>query len=290
MMSPQALRGQITKLNNQLAKLKPGETLVRENLHIEAYHGAEGISTSKIKLFLECPAKYHAKYVAKTLEEKSKAAFDLGKAAHGLILEPEVFLSDFCVQPDYIKVRRGKQWDEFQAANEGKTIITRQHWDDCHAMRDAVARNPFGKRMLSGGKAEVSFFKRDEETDLIIKCRSDYWIDDVMVDVKTCQSSEPHKFGRHAKQFGYHIQDSLYRDVSGVDEFAFVAIESSAPFVTTAPVMFDDEARELGHLLYRRAVTGIREAMDFDLWPGYTTEPVTIGLKSWEREELEKVA
>lgn len=287
-MKPAILKGQITKLNKRLAALKPGELLVIENLHNDVYHGCEGVSTSKIKVFLECPAKYRAMFITKEIEREDKAVFDLGSAAHGLILEPEHFHRDFVLQPDYIDVRRGRKWDAFCEVNQDRTVLTKQQWEFCHAMRQSVERHPFGSRLLTGGKAEVSYFKCDEETGLIIKCRPDYKLEDLIVDVKTCASSEPAQFARTALRLGYHIQDAVYRDIIGCGEFTFVAVESVKPFVVTAPITCTPRAHGLGYEEYRRAVTGIREAMDFDLWPGYTTEPVEIDLQPWQLNQLEE--
>lgn len=275
-MKPSIVKGQITKLNKRLESLEVGERIVIENLHNDVYHGCEGISASKLKVFIECPAKYQALYITHEIERESNATFDVGSAAHSLCLEPENFNQEFILQPAYIDVRRGKKWDSFVEVHKDKTVLTKDQWDYCHAMRDAVARHPFSSRLLKGGKAEVSYFVRDEETGLIVKCRTDYRLDDLIVDLKTCRSSEPKKFARDAVRLGYHVQDALYRDVTGLEHFAFVAVESEKPFVVTAPITCSDNARQLGHLEYRQALKGIRDSLDFNMWPGYTTEPVEI--------------
>lgn len=288
-MNPSVIKGQITKLNKRLAELKPGELLVKENLHAEVYHGCDGVSNSKLKLYLECPAKYKARYITGEAPQKETKAFDLGKAAHCLILEPELFHSEFVRQPDDIKVRRGKKWDEFKAAHEGMVVLTGDDWEACQRIRDSVERSHFGAKLLNGGKAEVSYFKRDEETGLVIKCRADYLLGDLLVDVKTAVSAHPDEFSRKAKQLGYHLQDAIYRDIAGLDEFAFLAVEKEPPYVVTAPILFDADARRLGLLKYRRALNDLAESIEFDHFPGYTSEPVVVGLKPWEQSELEKL-
>lgn len=287
-MKESVLKGLITKLNKQLEALKPGEVLIKKNLHSEVYHGAIGVSNSKLKMFISCPRKYQAMYITGEMERKESKVFDIGKAAHGLILEPEKFHSEFISQPDSIAVRRGKEWDAFKDANKDKTIITADDLTHCQGMRRSVERHPFGSRLVSGGVAEVSYFKRDEETGLIIKCRPDYMLGDLIIDVKTAVSSDPEEFGRHAKGLLYHMQDAMYRDITGLPDFAFLAVEKEAPYVVTAPILFDDESRRLGLLKYRDALLRLAEAKEFDLYDGYATGPVTIGLKPWERTELDK--
>lgn len=288
-MNPAAIKGQITKLNKELTVLAPGQVLVKENLHAEVYHGADGVSNSKLKVYRECPAKYKARYITGELEAAESRAFDLGKAAHGLILEPQKFHAEFVRQPDEIKVRRGKTWDAFKAEHADKVVITGSDWEACQRIRSSVERSHFGAKLLNGGKAEVSFFKHDEETGLVIKCRADYLLGDLLVDVKTAASAHPEEFARKAKALGYHIQDAIYRDVVGAPEFAFLAVEKEPPYVVTAPILFDEAARRLGYLQYRDALRSLAESIEFDHFPGYTSEPVIVGLKPWEQSELEKL-
>ncbi len=288
-MNPSAIKGQITKLNKRLAKLKCGELLVKEGLHDEVYHGCDGVSNSMLKLYIECPAKYKAKYITGELVAKESKALDVGRAAHCLVLEPEKFHGAFVRQPSEIKVRRGKVWDEFKELHADKTILTAEDWEVCQRIRASVERSHFGSRLLYGGKPEVSYFKRDEETGLVIKCRADYVLGDLIVDVKTAASAHPEEFSRVAKRLGYHMQDAMYRDITGLPEFAFLAVEKEAPFVVTAPILFDEESRRLGHLKYRKALNDLSESIAFDHFTGYTTEPVVVGLKPWEKTELENL-
>lgn len=286
-MKESVLKGQITRLNKQLAALKPGQVLKKLGLHADVYHRCDGVSTSRLKVFMNCPAKYKAMYITGEMESPSGRQFDLGKAAHSLLLEPHKFHGEFVRQPDEIKIRRGKAWDEFSEANADKVVLTGDDWEACQRIRASVEAHHFGGRLLSGGKSEVSFFKRDEETGLIVKCRTDYLLGDLIVDVKTAASADPEEFGRNAKNLGYPLQDAIYRDVTGLPEFAFLVVEKTAPYVVTAPVLFDSDARRLGEMKYRKALRELAHAIEFDLFPGYSSKPVVIGLKPWEMSELE---
>lgn len=53
----------------------------------EVYHSIEGLSTSGLKILLDCPAKYYYKYLSGEYEPKEKPAFKIGKACHKYILE-----------------------------------------------------------------------------------------------------------------------------------------------------------------------------------------------------------
>lgn len=283
----------VDSLNSRMAALHPGERLIIDDLPDDIYHGSEGVSSSKLKLFLECPQKYHAKYIAKIIPDAEKSYFDLGKAIHTLFLQPWLFDASYVCQPVAIKVRRSKAWDEFKAAADanGQVVLTQDQWNDMPILRNSLEHHPRAKALVSGGVAERSIFARDKETGLVIKCRPDYLIPDgdggLIIDLKSDASADPRFFGAKAKKLGYHIQDALYTDVAQADEFAFLVIESSRPFVITAPVILDSEVKRLGYLKYRKAMRELKRCMTHNVWPAYTDVAVTVGLNHFEQQELE---
>ncbi len=279
----------IESLNERLEQLAPGERLIIDDLPDDIYHGAIGVSSSKLKLFIECPQKYHAKYIAKIIPDPEKSYFDFGKAVHTTFLQPWLFASSYVRQPDSIKVRRSKAWDDFKAAADsaGQVVLTADQWDDMPILRQSLESNPKAKALTTGGVAERSIFTRDVDTGLIIKCRPDYMIGSLIIDLKSDASSDPRFFGAKAKKLGYHIQDALYTDVAGADEFAFLVVESSRPFVITAPVILDADVKRLGYLKYRKAMRELKRCMEHNVWPAYTDVAVTVGLNAFEAQELD---
>lgn len=279
----------IETLNARLEQLAPGERLIIDDLPDDIYHGAIGVSSSKLKLFIECPQKYHAKYIAKIIPDPEKAYFDFGKAVHTTFLQPWLFASSYVRQPDEIKVRRSKAWDEFKAKADanGQVVLTSDQWDDIPILRQSLESKPKAKALTTGGVAERSIFTRDVETGLIIKCRPDYMIGSLIIDLKSDASADPRFFGAKAKKLGYHIQDALYTDVAQADEFAFLVVESSRPFVITAPVILDADVKRLGYLKYRKAMRELKRCMEHNVWPAYTDVAVTVGLNAFEAQELD---
>ena len=277
----------VKSLNARLDELKVGERLVIENLSDDIYHKVKGISSSKLKLFIECPLKYKAKYVDCIFPVPEKKYFDMGKAIHTTMLEPHLFASSYVRQPDDIKVRRGNKWDSFKEQHADKTVLSADQFDDMEILKQSVAANSTAKALTTGGKAEVSIFTKDAETGLIIKCRPDYMIDDLIVDLKSAANAHPYKFGYDAKKLGYHIQDAMYTDIANASEFVFLVVESSRPFVITAPVILDENVKRLGYLKYRKALTELKQCMDSGYWSSYTDEAVTIELNNFEKAELE---
>lgn len=279
----------IESLNERLEYLVPGERLIIDDLPDDIYHGAIGVSSSKLKLFIECPQKYYAKYIAKIIPDPEKAYFDFGKAVHTTFLQPWLFASSYVRQPDSIKVRRSKAWDDFKAAADsaGQVVLTADQWDDMPILRQSLESNPKAKALTTGGVAEQSIFMRDVETGLIIKCRPDYKNGKLIIDLKSDASADPRFFGPKAKKLGYHIQDALYTDVAGADEFAFLVVESCRPFVITAPVILDANVKRLGYLKYRKAMRELKRCMTHNVWPAYTDVAVTVGLNAFEAQELD---
>lgn len=282
-------------LNARLGSLQPGEILRIEDLPNDVYHSSKGVSTSKIKKFIECPYLYYCHFVAKTVEFKDQVHFAFGDAGHTTILEPEKFESRYVRQPDSIKVRRGAEWDIFEgkAKAQGKKVLSADQWDAMPELRKAIDMHPTANRYLTGGCAEVSYFTKDEDTGLIIKCRTDYEIQGagglVLTDLKTSDTVDPRFIPAKFKKLGYHIQDAIYSYITGAAGFVFVAIQSSAPHIVTAPVIMSENAKRKGYLDFRKALQGIKECHDSGVWPMYTDKPVMIELNKFEENELEQL-
>jgi|GEM_PF-979177 len=281
----------IEKLNTKLEMLPPGERLVIDGLDDEIYHGSIGVSCSKLKMFIECPKKFKAHYVDCIIPRAEKAYFDMGKAIHTITLESHKFETSYICQADDIKVRNGKKWDAFKAEAEaaGQVVLTKSQWDDMPIMRQSLENEPTALALTTGGVSEQSIFMRDVETGLIVKCRPDYKIDDLIIDLKSSASAAVKDIQYKFKKLGYHIQDALYTDVAQAKEFAFLVVESSSPFVWVGPVMFEQEAKRLGYLAYRKAMRELKRCLETDVWPGYTDEPVIIGLNKFEQDQLESL-
>lgn len=282
----------VESLNKTLDGLKAGERFVIDDLPNEIYHRCHGLSCSKLKVFIyDTPATYKAKYIDKIIPEKDKDYFRFGNAAHTIALEPHLFESAYIKQPENIRTRSGKEWDKCKAKadSKGQVVLTASQWEDMSILKQSIANTPNALRLTRGGIAERSIFVRDKETGLILKCRPDYMIKDLTVDVKTTKSANPKWVGHDFKKLGYHIQDAMYSDIAKASEFVFLAIESERPFLITAPLRMSDRTKRLGFLKYRTALRDLKECMDSGVWPGYTDELVSVDLNKFEQEELNKL-
>lgn len=286
----------IETLNARLKLLQPSEVLRIEDLPNEIYHGVIGVSCSKLKVLInDCAFMYKATFIDNLVPFEHKPYFDFGSAGHTVILEPHKFDSEYCKMPDYSGDGSKAKRERFKmlAEKRGQTPLSEAMYDTMPKLRSAIDANPQAKAFTSGGVAEVSYFKRDEETGLIIKARPDYMIGNVIVDLKTSDTVNPRFLPSKFSKLGYDIQDAMYCDVVGADAFVFVAIQSAAPYMVTAPIMFDAKKRRLAHLKYRKALKDLALCMKENEWKAY--DPNTpegyfvISFNKFDEYELEKL-
>ena len=276
----------VESLNARLELLESGEVLVIDDLPNEIYHQSNGVSCSKIKKFIECPYMYWAHFIEKSVPYEHKSYFDFGSAGHTAILEPWKFDDEYAKQPEDM-VRQGREWEYFQERHNGKTILTHKQWELLPELVKAVRGWRYSDLLTKNGKAETSYYKRDEETGLIIKCRTDYEVGGFISDLKTSDTVDPKYMISKFKKLGYHVQDAMYSDIVKPKGFVFVAVSSSQPIMVTAPVEFSRQLKRLGYLKYRKALRGIKECMESGVWPMYTDQKVTIEPNQYDLAELE---
>lgn len=134
----------------------------------EVYHSDNGfVSSSALKLILEDPIKYKAKYIDKTLKQEQKDAFDVGNAFHTKLLEPDKFDKEYA---KFDGMKKGKKWTEFKDKNKNKTILGNKQWLEYELLVQATLEHPDSLQLLEG-KSEVSIYIKLE--GIWIKVRFD---------------------------------------------------------------------------------------------------------------------
>lgn len=264
-----------------------------EQLPEDVYHGDPvpdgSLSQSGAKTLLKSPA--HFKHQLDH-GRPPKRAFDHGHAAHKLVLEGS---SDGVVVVDATSWRtKAAQEERDTAYADGKTPLLVGEWEQVQAMADALRRHPVAGPLFDPayGRPEVSAFWRCPDTDVWCRARYD-WLPDtamgrpfVVPDYKTTTNANPAVWGKHAADFGYHIQDPWYREglvQLGVDEdpsFVFVVQEKDPPYVVTV-MQLDDEAVAVGAALARRARAVYADCVGSGEWPAYTDEVAQVSLPGW---------
>lgn len=292
------------------------------HLPIDDYHASDYVSSSKLTDLAPCPLYYKRKHIDKAIPRVESEAFAIGNAGHWLILEgSEAFRARTAIQPETYPAPESakkdapivqKPWHngatfckEWNAAQVGKVILSKQDERLMLDMWAAVAANPDASALLTGGQAEVTF--RKDLGVFGVQCRTDYWhangvtipsigrVDGpVVTDLKTCDTIE--RFKKDFFEMRYHFRAEFYRLVirevlaeagelalSEIPEprFFFVAVEKSEPHRVEV-FEPDAESLEVGKREVRAALLQLSQCYRSGEWPGSKPGVQSIGLKSWQ--------
>lgn len=245
-------------------------------------------------------------------EPQDNTAFDIGRAAHLMFLESDLFDGAIQVVRGFTKDGKPSAGyssqdakDQRIAAREaGKTPLLPDELDMILQMRAAMnnampdlpfmTAPAFARNGLGGGKAEQSYFWQDRETGVWCKSRPDYVRpfsknQDVLVDYKTMAPADD--LSRYAFSMGWHTRAAWYidghRNLTGRDAlYWYIAQEKAAPhFVTVAKM--DERAIEWGAKVNRRAIRIFADCLASGKWPTKHADTVTIELPRWAEMGLQ---
>ena len=258
---------------------------IYEGVSNSAYHADPALGSTSLKtLATKTPAHY--KYDQE--HPKTSDAFDLGTAAHSLILEGD----ESGVKVIDVDDKRGAKWTvpADEARKAGKIPLVSKEWAQVKAMRDAVMAHPVARFLFANHLAEQSVFW--EEDGLTLKCRPDAWKPGTLIDLKTARDANPTTFGKTAHEYGYHQSAAHYIDgvkaATGEElPFHFVLVEKTEPYLVSV-VELDVEAVNLGRQLNDRAKRIYRECVESGNWPGYPNGQ-TAYLPAWAVYQAEEL-
>lgn len=217
---------------------------------------------------------------------RESETFDLGRAAHALILEGR---EAFCIiDADDWRTKAAKEGrDAARAA--GKTPLLASKWADIQAMAEAVKRQcadfetptPF-----TGGKPEQTLVW--EEDGAWMRARLDWLHTGVPVvdDLKTTSASaNPDQWGKTLFGMGADFQAAFYcrgfEAVFGLQpSFRFVVCENYAPFACSV-VSLAPATLALAHRKVSAAIALWRSCMRENEWPGYPTQTCYVEAPPW---------
>ena len=244
----------------------------------DEYFASPRLSQSQAKTLLANPARYRWELTA---PREEKAVFDVGHAAHTLILGTGQPIATIDVD-----ARRGKAWTEAadDARAHGYTPLTRKEADAVHAMRDAVYNHPGARTLLElPGQSEQTVHWTDEDVDC--RARIDRLATGVIVDLKTAADASPDGFSRSAANYGYDMQHTAYtravRAATGDDlPFVFVVVEKAPPHFV-ALYTLPPEAIERGERRWLDALDLYKRCTETGDWPAYGDDINTLPWPRW---------
>lgn len=249
-------------------------------------------------------------YVA---EEKKE--FDLGTAAHAMLLEGDAGLS--VIDPELYRskptkanpdggVPKGWTNDAIREARDaaranGKTPILPSNMAEIELMakiaRQAIADCPdLGGLTLADGVAEQTIFW--QEPGVWICARPDWMSRDRRVQISyktTGASANPSGFERMIEGMGYDVQDALYlrgnRATGAPDDCRSVTLcqENTPPYACSWTGL-DPAFRALADEKVEQAIEIWRRCMASGKWPGYSSRICWIAPPAWAMARWEERA
>jgi hypothetical protein len=261
-----------------------------EKLPFKKYIELPGEHSTGLRRMLISPLEYDH---YKRAEHEDTDALVIGRAAHTATLEPHQFLREFALWEG--GVRRGKDWDRFEADNAAKTILREQEYTTALAIAEAIRAHPVAGPLFAGpGRNELSLQWR-HESGALCKARIDRLTPTALIDIKTAADITPDAFERQSYKLGYHVQAAFYRDAV---KTAFGATLPVLLVVAAKKAPFDVVVREVdlaaidaGREAYERALAQVAECTKLGKWPGLApVEALPLRLPTWAMPNFDEEA
>ena len=206
-------------------------------------------------------------------------AMKFGSMIHKFVLEPKLFPHSYALLDD----KRTKQGKATALALQEKGIqtFTSLEFETIAAMKKSLAKNSFVSKYIFDdsqngleidmGASEQSYWWKHRETGLQCKCRCDYLVDDMVIDLKTTGEggASPDVFTRTITSFKYHLQAAHYLQGTGAKRFIFVAVEKVFPY-SVGIYELSPHFIERGYELQEQTLSDIKAAQESGIWKGYT--------------------
>ncbi|GLK86648.1 PD-(D/E)XK nuclease-like domain-containing protein [Ancylobacter defluvii] len=289
----------------EVAHVAPGQKVSADGIYsipIEHYHGdcteGPGLSSSGMRTIIkQSPAHYFAESY---LNPKRKSApdkehFNIGRAAHTLLLGEAGFRKEYAIRPaewsDW-RTNAAKAWrDEQKLA--GKTVLVPSDIDAIRGMAESLAHHPLIGAGLLQGEVERSLIFKDR-TGVWVRSRPDVipTADGVFVDLKTTGDAAPDEVHLAVRKHGYNVQGAVISmaaeavlDIQ-MTSFVLAFVEKEPPYaVTIVPV--DAQAIYYGRCFARKAIDTFARCVETGEWPAYEGEH-TYYVPEWERKRLDE--
>lgn len=235
----------------------------------------------------------HPRLNPQYVRDEGDSRFDLGSAAHMMLLERR---EDRIVrvQADDWRTKAAKEARaEAQAA--GKFAVLERQFVDmlamCGAAQDYLNTTELGD-LLATGDAERAVLW--QEHSLWYRCRPDLMSEDrrIVLDYKSTASAAPDFIARQIGRMGYDLQSELYtrgvQAVTGREDVVFVFLfqEITKPYACSL-ISLSNAYRSVGQAKAQRAINIWQKCVTADNWPGYSPQILYAEPKAWDLAESE---
>jgi hypothetical protein len=219
------------------------------------YLGQNALSSSSIKTLISSPKTYY--FTTKYGSGETQALRD-GKLFHTMILEPEK-LNDIIFVDAATKASK-----EYKLAKEtGKEVYTKSEKKAAERLCDALLRNEAVKEYLTNAEFEVPQIAMID--GIPIRAKADILKGNTIIDLKTTTGIKDFRYS--ADKYSYDLQAWLYREMFGVENFIFIAIDKGS--LDIAIFECSDEFYEKGKQKFEQGVSNYKyffqtEGVDLD--------------------------
>lgn len=242
-------------------------------------------------------------------EEDSAPHFNVGKAAHDMLLMGEDWRKSYHVLPEGFTSNAtqkfAKEIKERDAAiKAGIPVLRYQDAKVVEEVTKAIGANRDAINALSNGLPEMTLAWQDKETGVWLRARPD-WLPNsiingapvrVVTDLKFLAQTHcrPHGFSKALFDFGYHQSAAFYDD--GIEaiygqratNWLFLAVEKDKPHSVSVYELPAQDV-ERGRFQNRQAIRTFADCLAADKWPSYTSEEIQmVGLPSWARKQIDE--
>lgn len=246
------------------------------------YHSSAGISRSMLMEFKRSPYHYWYKYLSGlATRQEATPDMNLGSAVHTLVLEEELFDSEFYIIHQQTRPRKNTPPHEKMMADaQGKIILTNDEYLQAALMAKSVRDNEQAVQLLQDCAVERSIYFTHEKTGLQVKSRPDAWCNGIVIDLKTTVDASLRGMQSSAMTYGYFLQAALCSEAlkslnQTMEHFVFLTVEKKAPFCT-AIYMTDGQAIDYGIEQFDSLMEGLSKCIKEDYWPGYGIKDLTL--------------
>ena len=206
------------------------------------------LSYSSLKEFMKSPAHFLA---YKNRELKETPAMRFGTAVHSAILEPQKFINQY----DKTDLRRNTK--AYKELDDSKLWLSSSEWSSIEGIKRSISRNVSASDELSKCvhfEQEVKGLIKGVEFRGFVDAMSQ----DTIIDLKTTQDASPDGFAKSVYNFSYHLQASIYLELTGADRYFILAVENQSPY-SCALYELSQDALDSGRAMLEKGIAMFKD-------------------------------
>ncbi len=265
---------------------------IHQGIPSATYHAdvcdTPSLSSSIAKLLLERPPYWawaaHPKLNPEWKPAEPKAAFDIGSAAHALLLEEGAGIE--MVEADNWLTKAAKEQRDALRVKGITPILTKDFERTLEMSRIASAfLKEYG---IDVSKTDNECTMIAEVDGVLCRTRDDIFLPGRIIDYKTTGLSLD-VFNKQASKFGYDLQAAMYmrvaQELGEKCEWLFLVQETVAPYPVQMfrPTM---EFMEVGTRKFEQALAIWEECLIVGDWPGYPKDIQLLDAMPWDLNDL----